>query len=125
MTIRTTVTGSGIAIVAPEGYLTDMLGKETEARLNELGTQLQWLIKGGTTKIIVDCSKVEHINSVGLGVLITAHSGLCRIGGRLVFAAVNARVKHIFEMTKLTTIFEFYDTVEEAAEALSKPGQAT
>lgn len=65
------------------------------------------------TKIVVDLAKVEWMNSVGLGMLISALTTVKNAGGRLILANIT-KIESILTITRLITVFEHYDSREEA-----------
>jgi len=75
------------------------------------------IIAEGKNKVVVDLGRVSWINSTGLGILLSAQSTLRRNGGELKLANVTSRIKNIMFITKLTLIFECFDSVEEAIES--------
>lgn len=64
-------------------------------------------------KIVVDLAKVEWMNSVGLGMLISALTTVKNSGGRLVLANIT-KIESILTITRLITVFEHFDSREEA-----------
>lgn len=72
------------------------------------------LVEKGTVNVVCDLSKVDRMNSSGLGILISNYTTLKAKDGNLKLANVNKLMKGILVMTKLDTIFENYDTVEQA-----------
>jgi anti-sigma B factor antagonist len=72
------------------------------------------LVKDGVKWVVLDLQGVRHINSAGLGGLISAMITLRNAGGDARFASPSKNVEHIFAVTKLTQIFETHQTVEEA-----------
>ncbi len=69
-------------------------------------------------KIVVDLAKVDWMNSVGLGMLISAMTTVKNAGGRFVLANIT-KIESILTVTRLITVFEHYDSREEAIKALS------
>jgi anti-sigma B factor antagonist len=69
--------------------------------------------------IVVDLSKVDWVNSVGLGMLISALTTVKNSGGRLVLANIT-KIESILTITRLITVFEHYDSRDEAIAAFSK-----
>ena len=68
-------------------------------------------------KVLVDLAKVDWMNSVGLGMFISAMTTVKNSGGR--FALVNiSKIESILLVTRLITVFEHFDTREEALKAL-------
>lgn len=63
--------------------------------------------------IVVDLKKVDWMNSVGLGMLISALTTVKNSGGRLVLANIT-KIESILTITRLITVFEHYDSREEA-----------
>ncbi|HEX8550721.1 MAG TPA: STAS domain-containing protein [Abditibacteriaceae bacterium] len=65
--------------------------------------------------IIVDLSRVSFIDSTGLGVLI---GGLkrARENGSLSLVCPNVRVRRVFEITGLTSVFPMFDSVGDATD---------
>jgi len=66
---------------------------------------------------IVDLSKVDWMNSVGLGMLISALTTVKNSGGRLVLANIS-KIESILTITRLITVFEHYDTRDAALAAV-------
>jgi anti-sigma B factor antagonist len=62
---------------------------------------------------VVDLAKVDWMNSVGLGMLISALTTVKNSGGRLVLANIT-KIESILTITRLITVFEHYDSRDEA-----------
>jgi anti-sigma B factor antagonist len=60
-------------------------------------------------KFVVDLAKVDWMNSVGLGMLISALTTVKNAGGRLVLANIT-KIESILTITRLITVFEHYDS---------------
>lgn len=68
--------------------------------------------------VIVDLKKVDWMNSVGLGMLISALTTVKNSGGRLVLANIT-KIESILTITRLITVFEHYESREEALKSYS------
>jgi len=75
--------------------------------------KLHQLIQAGTKHFVLDLKKVEWMNSVGLGMLISALTTVKNAGGRLVLANIT-NIESILAMTRLITVFEHFDSREAA-----------
>ena len=100
-----------VAVLELKGKL--MGGLET----SEIHEKDQELIGQGAKKVVADVEKVSWMNSTGLGALIGAMSSLRNAGGDLKLARITENVENLFVITKLVTIFDTFDTVEEAVTA--------
>ena len=72
------------------------------------------LVNDGVKYVVLDLQGVRHINSAGLGGLISAMITLRKAGGNVRFACPNKNVEHIFTMTKLSQVFDTHGSIEEA-----------
>ena len=63
--------------------------------------------------IILDLSKVEFIDSSGLGAIVAA---MKQLGGsrRLDLAGLTPMVEKVFRLTRMDTIFDLYSSLSEA-----------
>ncbi len=68
--------------------------------------------------IVVDLDKVKWMNSVGLGMLISALTTVKNAGGRLVLANIT-NIEAILTITRLITVFEHYDSRDEALKSFA------
>ena len=68
-------------------------------------------------QIILNLGSVNYIDSSGVGTLVGLNTSVASVGGRLKLAGLTGRVKDVLAITKLGTVFEIYDTPEEAAES--------
>jgi anti-sigma B factor antagonist len=71
-------------------------------------------IKNEKNKVIVDMKKVNWMNSSGLGMLMSALTSLRSSGGDLKLANVSESVRRPIQITRLDSVFEEFDTIEEA-----------
>lgn len=98
-----------------EHYPVLRLSGELDLRnVPEVRRVIRELIDEGSVNIIINLSGLEFIDSSGLGVLV---GGLARVRekqGTIKLACNNRRILRVFEMTRLTQLFDIYDD-EEAA----------
>ncbi len=80
----------------------------------EIKDTIQKLIEQQKYNIIINLEKVSYIDSSGIGALISSLSNLKKYQGSLKIINVFASVKKVFELTKLTSFFEIYDSEDEA-----------
>ncbi len=77
----------------------------------------QYIKKGQVPKFIIDLKKVPFINSAGLGTFLNIFKHIDGLNGRLVFANLNSDIENLMEITKLSSVFEIYKTLEEAEDS--------
>ena len=75
------------------------------------------LAEEGKKKVIIDLSHVAWMNSSGLGTMMGCLTSLKNAGGELKLSGVTEKVKSLFIITKLITIFDTYDTVDDAVKS--------
>lgn len=68
----------------------------------------------GRRRLVVNLEHVPSIDAAGLGALVTAYGVVRRNGGSLRLARVARRVHALLVVCRLATIFEMFDSVEEA-----------
>jgi len=78
------------------------------------------LIEERNYNVIIDLEKVSYIDSSGIGALISSLSNLKKYQGGLKIINVYASVKKVFELTKLTSFFEIFDSENEAVASFNK-----
>jgi len=80
----------------------------------EIKDIIQKLIEAQKYNVIINLEKVSYIDSSGIGALISSLSNLKKYQGGLKIINVYASVKKVFELTKLTSFFEIYESESEA-----------
>ncbi|HHS12161.1 MAG TPA: anti-sigma factor antagonist [bacterium] len=78
---------------------------------------IKGLINQGKSKVVIDLSQVKWMNSSGLGTMMGCLTSLKNAQGDLKLSGVTEKVKSLFMITKLITLFETYDSYEDAAKA--------
>lgn len=71
------------------------------------------------TNLVFDLTDLEHINSTGLGVLVTSLTKARKSGGELVLVNPSDAVGNLLLITKLNTIFKVYRQLENALKSFS------
>jgi anti-sigma B factor antagonist len=68
----------------------------------------------GVRSVVADLSGVPAVDLAGLGALLDAHMAVRRASGAFKLACITKRIDDLIVITRLLTIFETYDSVEEA-----------
>ncbi len=95
----------------------NVMGGDDTKDFNEL---LHKLVDEGKINVVIDLSEVKFMNSSGLGMLIGGLTTMKKANGTLKLARVTEKIESLLIITKLVTIFEFYETVDEAVNSFPK-----
>jgi anti-anti-sigma factor len=89
-------------------------GDITSASEGDLGAAYGLAVANGASAVILDFSKLEYMNSGGIGLLVTLLVRAQRAGGRLVATGLSDHYRQIFELTRLDEAIQIVDD-EDAA----------
>lgn len=103
-----------VAILEPSGQL--MGGKD----VGELDEKLYVLLGKQQKKVVVDLGKTSWLTSSAIAIFLHHHSKFQEIGGKLKMANLTKKVEQIIAITKLTLVFDVYDTLEAALNSFSE-----
>ena len=101
----------GIAIVDITGQL--RLGEGT----GKLRDTVQQLVRDGYTRILLNMHGVIHIDSSGIGELMSNYTTLRNQGGELKLMNLNKNVRNLLQVTRLYTVFDVHDDQASALQA--------
>jgi anti-sigma B factor antagonist len=105
----------GVAILDVKGPLT--LGGG-ERMLQEA---VDTLVASGRTKILLNLSKLEFVDSAGVGELVASHRMVERFGGKLKILNAPSKVHKSLSLAKLLPIFEIFDDETDAVQSFVPP----
>ena len=103
----TRTTESGAVVVQPTGRL-NMTASPA------LRKQLTDIVEGGQSRIVVDLSTTEFIDSSGLGALIASLKTAREAGGDLRIAAPTQQVCTVLELSNLDQLLRSFESAERA-----------
>ena len=107
------VTNQGdVQVIELEGELDFHSSPELRSKLGEL-TNKQ------ATKILINLTKVDYMDSSGIATFVEAFQKTKRYNGRLILAELTPTVRGVFEIAKLESIFEITGSVKDALDRLS------
>ena len=107
----------GIIVVDCAGRI--IFGEETA----ELRDQVKALISEDG-RLVLNLSEVSYIDSGGLGTLVALYTTARNSGASVKLARLTQRVGDLLQLTKLLTVFEVYNSEEEAVESFRKGAAA-
>jgi anti-sigma B factor antagonist len=81
---------------------------------NLLKDKLQSLLHQGKKNILFNLAQVSYVDSAGLGAIVSAYTTVTREGGALKLANVTKKLQDLLSITKLLTVFETFDSEDEA-----------
>lgn len=70
-------------------------------------------------KIVLNLRDVSHVDSGGLGTLVSLFTTARNAGGAVKLARLSQRLGDLLQVTKLVTIFEVFDDEEKAAKSFA------
>jgi anti-sigma B factor antagonist len=103
----------GVTIVLCQGRI--MFGDEANALRDFLK-----LVLAETPRMVLNLSGVTYIDSGGLGMLVGFYSSARAAGADIKLTGLGQRLRDVLQITKLATVFEVFDTEQEALAALGR-----
>jgi anti-anti-sigma factor len=94
--------------------LVEISGRIDSTNATKLGEALSEQIDAGRHQLVIDLAKVDYMSSAGLREMVSATKQLRKVNGDLRVASPSSRVKDVFELAGLDTIFQMYPTQVEA-----------
>ena len=79
-----------------------------------LHESIRCLAREGKIQVLLDLAWVKHIDSCGLGELISSHVSLTDKGGTLKLMHLTESVYELMTITKLLTVFDVYEDEPKA-----------
>jgi anti-sigma B factor antagonist len=103
---NTEIVGSAL-VVAPEGRLDLVAARDFREVVNRA-------VAAGNVHVVIDMTKVEFLDSSGLGALITGLKSTRQAGGSLRIAGLNEQALMVLDLTMLQRVLFPYKTLAEA-----------
>ncbi|HUO25675.1 MAG TPA: STAS domain-containing protein [Candidatus Aquilonibacter sp.] len=75
------------------------------------------LLEENRKKIVFDLSNVTHVDSTGIGIIVTIAGQMREAGGALRIAGASDHVQHVLKMTNVDQIVGLHPTAAAAAAA--------
>jgi len=98
----------------------DLKGKMTLGEGDELlKDKTNSLVSQGRKNLVLNLEAVPYIDSAGLGEIVRTYTTVSRQGGKLKLANLTKRIRDLLSITKLLTVFETFDSVEDAVRSYS------
>src|SRR5215831_2102352 len=98
----------------------DLKGKITLGEGDEaLRERINQLMSKDQKRILLNLADVPYIDSAGLGEIVRTYTTVKNRGGQLKLVNLTKRITDLLMITKLLTVFETFETEQEAIKAFS------
>jgi anti-sigma B factor antagonist len=99
----------------------DLAGKVTLGDGDTLlKDKLHSLLHQGKKDVLLNLAQVSYVDSAGLGAIVSAYTTMTREGGSLKLSNVTKKLQDLLSITKLLTVFETFDSEDEAIRSYKK-----
>lgn len=90
--------------------------------------QVEWslaeLLGAGVKKVVFDLSKLEAIDSTGVGIIVVCHARLQKAGGSLRIAGAHGIVLETLQMTHVDRLVQLFPSADAAEQNFAAAGSA-
>jgi len=100
----------GVTVILCSGRI--VFGEEATALRDTMKRLLT-----SSRQIVLNLSEVSYIDSGGLGSLVGVYSSAKAGGADIKLTGLSERLRDVLQITKLVTVFEVYDTEQQAIAA--------
>ncbi len=107
-----------IAIVDCIGRI--VLGEESAALRQHVRELL-----ADSPSLVLNLAQVTYVDSTGVGTLMSLYTSARNSYGSIKLSNLTTRVRDLLQITKLVTVFETFDSPEDAAASFNKAAGAT
>lgn len=100
-------------------HILELTGEMDLYSSNTLKETVVQLWNDGVTRLVIDLSQLEYVDSSGIGVLLAVYSSSQKRGNRITFAGATGSVMKVIELTKLDGFLPMEPSTERSIEALA------
>ena len=86
---------------------------------------LENVLKNESSNVIIDFTKIDYIDSTGIGELVGYLGKFSNQNRKLILVNPSERIQKLLKLAKLDTVFKIYETEESALATESAPAKAT
>lgn len=104
-----------VVVLAVDGRLDATTSDALQEKISDL-------VGHGEKLFVIDGAKLSYISSSGLRVLLLTLKKLSVVSGLMAICSLNDHVRQVFEMTRLTLVFDILATRDEAITKLKRGG---
>lgn len=98
----------------------NLRGRLDASNASDLKDKVKDCLKKGHIHIVIDLAEIDFVDSSGLGSLVACLRTVNKAGGDIRIAAVQDRVRAVFELIRLHHVFEIYEDSDAAAGSYRK-----
>ena len=91
-----------------------------DAETDELQKAIMDEAARGNTRLILNMTECQALNSIAIGVLMRGFANYRSRGGDIKLCGLGKRIQDLFTMTKLIMVFDHHDTEEQALAAFAE-----
>lgn len=103
----------GVTVFELSGRI--VLGEES----SQLRSRLKEALEKGKTRLVLNLADVGYIDSAGLGTLVAGYTSAQNQGANVKLANLTKKLREQLHITKLVTVFDVYDSIEEAIKSFT------
>lgn len=104
---------ANLVVVEPIGKITIDAGS---GRIHE---RIRELVGQGQNRLLVDLTRVDYMDSTGVGSLVASYTTTISSGGRIVLLNANEKVEYLLSITNLLKVFEIFQDEHDAVASFS------
>ncbi len=99
----------------------EMIGNLVDkAEAVDIGAEVEEKMADGHNRFVIDLSALEYMNSTGLNIILNLMNKSRDKGGEAVVAGATPRIKSLFSVTKLDSVFTMKSSRDEAVKHLEE-----
>ena len=118
MSLKATArTAHNVTIIDLDGRIT--LGEGTEVLRDAVRREA-----ANNPNILLNLAKVSYMDSAGLGEMVGAHTHVANRKGSVKLLNVQQRLKDVLQLTRLYTLFEAFDSEDDAVRSFGAAAPA-
>jgi anti-sigma B factor antagonist len=91
---------------------------------SKLRDTIQQLLNDGRIQILLNMAEVLHIDSSGIGELMTTYTTVRARGGELKLLNLSKNVRNLLQVTRLFTVFDVQEDLDAAIKSFGAPGRS-
>jgi anti-anti-sigma factor len=106
-----------------EATVLTLKGRLDSTSAMDLKNKVKSCAKNGQVRLVIDLANVDFVDSSGLGSLVACLRSVNKLGGDIRLAALQDRVRAVFELIRLHHIFEIFADFDTAIRSFESAGK--